>query len=79
MSREARFLLIAVFLLVGLGWVMTYSASAIYAEHRMGNPQYFFLRQAIYTAIGVMALFAAAVIPARTAVTVTWFGVTGDL
>jgi len=63
MSKEARVLLIAVYLLVGLGIVMTYSASAIFAEHRYRDPFHFLLRQVIYAAVGTLVLLLAAAAP----------------
>jgi cell division protein FtsW len=59
-SREGKVLFIAVYLLVSLGIVMTYSASAIYADQVFKNPAYFLQRQVLYAAIGtVLLLFAA--------------------
>ena len=63
MSKEARILFIAVYILVGLGVVMTYSASAIYAEHVYKNPQHFLIRQAAYVILGTLFLFATAAVP----------------
>ncbi len=63
MSKEARFLFIAVYLLVGFGIVMTYSASGVYAGQIHKNPQYFLIRQVLYAAIGTFALFITASIP----------------
>lgn len=60
MSKEAKFLFIAVYLLVSLGVVMTYSASAIYAEQAFKTPAYFLKRHLIYVAIGTVFLFCAA-------------------
>ena len=60
MSREAKLLFIAVYLLVSLGIVMTYSASAIYAEQTFKDPTYFLKRQVIYGLIGTVLLFFAA-------------------
>ncbi|MBI3306688.1 MAG: putative lipid II flippase FtsW [Candidatus Omnitrophica bacterium] len=63
MSKEARILFIAVYLLVGLGIIMSYSASAIYADFTYHNPYYFLLRQTIFVCIGTAFLFAAAKAP----------------
>jgi len=63
MSRSARLLFIAVYSLVGIGIVMTYSASAIYAEHVYDNPQFFLTRQIIYVLLGTVFLFAFAALP----------------
>ncbi|MDD5216997.1 MAG: putative lipid II flippase FtsW [Candidatus Omnitrophica bacterium] len=63
MSKAARLFFVSVYALVGIGIVMTYSASAVYAEQVYGYPQYFLVRQACYTLIGTIALFAVARIP----------------
>ncbi len=60
MSREAKILFIAVYLLVSIGIVMTYSASAIYAEQVLKSPTYFLIRQLIYVMIGTFFLFFVA-------------------
>ncbi len=65
MSKEARFLFIAVYILVGLGIVMTYSASAIFAEHVYKNPQHFLIRQVLYVLIGTAVLFTTASVPTQ--------------
>ncbi len=63
MSKESRILFICVYILVGLGLVMTYSASAIYAEHFHDNFQYYLLRQIVYAVVGTTVLFITASIP----------------
>ena len=60
MSREARLLFIAVYALVSLGIVMTYSASAIYADAMFKNPTYFLERHLLYAGVGTLFLFFAA-------------------
>ena len=60
MSKEAKILFIAVYILVSLGIVMTYSASAIYAEHAFKSPTFFLKRHLLYVVIGTVALFFAA-------------------
>lgn len=60
MSKEAKILFVAVYLLVSLGIVMTYSASAIYAEQAFKSPTYFLKRQILYVVIGTFLLFFAA-------------------
>lgn len=63
MSKEARILFIAAYILVSLGIVMNYSASAIYADFTYHNPYFFLVRQAIFVLIGTVFLFAAANAP----------------
>ena len=53
-------LFIAVYLLVSLGIVMTYSASAIYADQAFKSPTYFLRRQLLYVVIGTFCLFFVA-------------------
>jgi len=63
MSREAQILFIAVYVLVGLGVVMTYSASAIFAEQVYGHAQHFLFRQLLYVMMGTLLLFFVSVLP----------------
>ncbi|HET7786226.1 MAG TPA: putative lipid II flippase FtsW [Myxococcales bacterium] len=51
-------LLGAVLLLLSLGVVMVYSASAVYAAARLGDGLWFFKRQALGAALGLLALLA---------------------
>lgn len=60
MSREARILFVCVYLLLSLGIVMTYSASAIYAEQVFKSPTYFLKRQVLFAALGTILLFVVA-------------------
>ncbi|HXV27654.1 MAG TPA: putative lipid II flippase FtsW [bacterium] len=63
MSKTARIFFIAVYVLVGVGVVMTYSASAVYAERTYHNSQYFLYRQLLFVLIGTFLLFVTASIP----------------
>jgi cell division protein FtsW len=49
-------LFVAVLALVAAGVVMVYSASAIVAHDRFGDSAFFFKRQAVWAALGMMAL-----------------------
>ncbi len=60
MSREAKFFFIAVYALVSLGIVMTYSASAVYANEIFKSPTYFLKRHLLYTVVGTLVLFFVA-------------------
>ena len=60
MSKEAKALFIAVYLLVSFGIVMTYSASAVYAEQVFKSPTYFLYRQILYGVVGTGFLFLGA-------------------
>jgi cell division protein FtsW len=51
-------LLGVVLALVTLGTVEIYSASAVYAEQKFGNPHYFLIKQIIYAGVGLFALGA---------------------
>ncbi|MGZ6124755.1 MAG: putative lipid II flippase FtsW [Myxococcales bacterium] len=56
--RYDPLLLVAVLLLVAFGVVMVYSASAVYAGARLGDPLWFFKRQALGALLGLSALLA---------------------
>ncbi len=49
--------LLLVLLLTGIGLIMMFSASFPSAYYQTGNPAYYFIRQAIFAAIGVVAMF----------------------
>jgi len=55
-----RLLLLVTFCLVGLGIVMIYSASAIRAQDRFGDPAFFLKRQLVYACLGLVAMAWAA-------------------
>jgi cell division protein FtsW len=55
-----RWLLFVTLLLVGFGIVMIFSASAIRAQDRFGDPGYFLKRQAVGAAVGLLAMVWAA-------------------
>lgn len=63
LSGMDRWLLAGVLILMGLGLVMVFSASAARAAHDSGNAYYFLLRQAVYVLISVVAMLAMARIP----------------
>lgn len=65
MSKAGKILFTAVFALVAIGIVMTYSASAIYAEKVYKDPQFLLIRQAIYAAMGTVLLFMTASVPSH--------------
>jgi cell division protein FtsW len=54
-----RWLLFVTLLLVGIGIVMIFSASAIRAQDRFGDPVYFLKRQAIGAVVGLLAMVCA--------------------
>src|SRR2546428_12282526 len=49
----------AVLLLLAFGVVMVYSASAVYAGARLGDPLWFLKRQAVAALVGLAALLGA--------------------
>jgi cell division protein FtsW len=59
-TRADRWLLATTLVLVGLGVVMIYSASAIRAQERFGDPMFFLKKQAIWAALGLLAMAWAA-------------------
>jgi cell division protein FtsW len=46
--------------LLAFGVVMTYSASAVYATQKFGSPTYFFRREILWAALGLLAMGVAA-------------------
>ncbi len=54
-----RWLLATTLLLAGLGVVMIYSASAIRAQERFGDPAFFLKRQVAWTLVGLLAMALA--------------------
>lgn len=63
MSLPSRILFVAVYLLVSVGIVMTYSASSVYAEQVYGNSMYFLIRQLIFVIIGTFFMILTAMSP----------------
>ena len=59
-SRADRWLLAVTIILVGLGIVMIYSASAIRAQERFGDPAFFLKRQVLWAGLGLLAMVWAA-------------------
>jgi cell division protein FtsW len=55
-SKADPWLLSVTVFLVGLGIVMIYSASAIRAQERFGDPTFFLKKQAIWAALGLLAM-----------------------
>ncbi len=55
-----RLLLLVTLVLVGLGIVMLYSASAIRAQERFGDPTFFLKKQFVYAVLGLLAMAWAA-------------------
>ena len=58
--RMDRWILAVTVILVGMGIVMIYSASAIRAQDRFGDPTFFLKKQLIWAAIGLVAMAYAA-------------------
>ena len=52
-----RTLLLVTFLLLAIGLIMVFSASFVAAEESHGDPYYFLKRQALWVAIGLLAMF----------------------
>lgn len=63
LSFPARVFFIIVYVLVALGIVMTYSTSAIYAQHVYQHQEYFLIRQLFYAFLGTLMMLAALSIP----------------
>jgi len=56
-----RWLLMTTVILVGFGIVMIYSASAIRAQERFGDPTYFLKKQVVWAALGLLVMAWAAI------------------
>ncbi len=52
-----RILLLVTFLLLGLGLIMVFSSSFVVAAESRGDPYYFLKRQAMWVALGLMAMY----------------------
>jgi cell division protein FtsW len=59
-ARADRWLLATTLVLVGMGVVMIYSASAIRAQERFGDSMFFLKKQAIWATLGLLAMAWAA-------------------
>lgn len=51
------------FLIIGIGLIMIYSASSIWAEYKTGNPYYYLLRQGLFFGVGLIGYLIASKIP----------------
>ncbi len=51
------------FTIIGIGLIMIYSASSIWAEYKTGNPYYYLLRQGLFFGVGFVGFIIAAKIP----------------
>ncbi len=65
MSKEGRLLFIVTYLLIGIGIVMIYSSSAVLANERYQNAQYFLYRQLLFVTLGTIGFFLAASLPLK--------------
>ncbi|AZZ38275.1 putative lipid II flippase FtsW [Bdellovibrio sp. qaytius] len=67
MKLQTKFLssslFLSIFALLGVGLVQVYSSSYIFAIESYGDGLYFFKRQAIFTVLGIIAIFSAVQIP----------------
>lgn len=54
---------ILLFTIIGIGLIMIYSASSIWAEYKTGSPYYYLLRQSLFFIIGLIAYIIACKIP----------------
>ena len=62
-SRADPWLLLSVFVLMGLGLIMVFSSSGVRAERVFGREYYFFARQLTYALLGMGALYLAWRVP----------------
>lgn len=67
MSKESKYVLAITFILLAIGIVMLFSASAIYAgEGKIGDPYYFFKKQLLWFFISICGLILAIKTPYTT-------------
>ncbi len=59
------YLFVAVFVLAGIGLAMSYSASAVYAMNEFNDSFYFLKKQAVWFAIGIVALLVVQAVDYR--------------
>ena len=57
MTNESKAIVLVMYILIALGVVMTYSASAVYASQVFGSPTYFLRRQLFCVVIGSFIFF----------------------
>lgn len=60
MTSESKAIILIMFTLVAIGVIMTYSASAVYADQIFHSPTYFLRRQIFYVLLGTLMFFIAA-------------------
>ena len=58
MSNESRNIIIVMYLLIAVGIVMIYSASAVFSDQIFGSATYFFRRQLFYLVLGTLVFCA---------------------
>jgi len=58
-------ILFPIFLLVGIGIIMVYSASSVMAAKKYGDGSYFVFRQAIFAVVGIITMLIGRQIPTR--------------
>ncbi|HIW34440.1 MAG TPA: FtsW/RodA/SpoVE family cell cycle protein, partial [Candidatus Paenibacillus intestinavium] len=56
-SAPDIWLLISILLILFIGLMMVYSASAVLAFHEFGDKFYFLKRQSIFAGLGLMSMF----------------------
>lgn len=66
LSPESRVVILAALVLLTIGIVLVYSASAAIAVRRNGDEMYFLKRQAVWAALGIGGMLAAVRVPPRT-------------
>lgn len=50
---------VVLFSIIGIGLIMIYSASSIWAEYKTGNPYYYLLRQGLFFGVGLIGYILA--------------------
>ncbi|MDE6946847.1 MAG: putative lipid II flippase FtsW [Anaeroplasmataceae bacterium] len=63
MKKQVTLYTSILFIIVGIGLLMIYSASSVWAEFKTGNPYYYLLRQGLFVAVGSFVFVVASRIP----------------
>ncbi|MDP3947075.1 MAG: FtsW/RodA/SpoVE family cell cycle protein, partial [bacterium] len=64
-ERNTNILIVTTLILIGIGIIMVYSASSIFAQKRLGDSFYFLKKQAIFSLLGIFLMSGAMKIKAK--------------
>lgn len=61
--KKMRIYITCFFLIIGIGLIMIYSASSVWAEYKTGNSFYYLIRQGIFFVLGLVCFIISSKIP----------------